>query len=136
MGDNTKAVLHRCSYKKVFWKYAANLKETNVRKCDLNKDCNFIEITLPHGYSPVYLLQIFRTAFCKNTYGGLLLAIQSSFTNSYLARNTRTRSETGFKYGTVFTKFELISQLVLVFFVNKWLTARIKYLSDKFTSTQ
>ena len=94
-------------------------RKTNVRNCDFNKNCNFIEITLPHGCSPVNLLHLFRAAFRKNTYGGLLLAIQSSFTNSYSARNTRTRSETGFKYGTVFTKFELISQLVLVFFVNK-----------------
>ena len=35
--------------------------------------CNFIEITLRHGYSPVNLLQIFRKTFLKNTYGGLLL---------------------------------------------------------------
>ena len=35
--------------------------------------CNFIEITLRHGYSPVNLLQIFRTPFHKNTYGRLLL---------------------------------------------------------------
>ena len=35
--------------------------------------CNFIEIVLQHGCSPVDLLHIFRTPFCKNTYGGLLL---------------------------------------------------------------
>ena len=63
----------------------------------INLLCNFIEITLRHGCSPVNLLHIFRTTFCKNTYGGLLLAIQSTFTNSYSTRNTRTRSETGFK---------------------------------------
>ena len=34
--------------------------------------CNFIEITLRHGCSPVNLLHIFRTALRKNTYGGLL----------------------------------------------------------------
>ena len=34
--------------------------------------CNFIEITLQRGCSPVYLLQIFRTPFYKHTYGGLL----------------------------------------------------------------
>ena len=33
--------------------------------------CNFIEITLRHGCSPVNLWHIFRTPFCKNTYGGL-----------------------------------------------------------------
>ena len=35
--------------------------------------CNVIEIALQHGYSPVNLLHIFRTPFCKNAYGGLLL---------------------------------------------------------------
>ena len=34
---------------------------------------NFIEITLRHECSPVYLLHIFRTPFPKNTSGGLLL---------------------------------------------------------------
>ena len=34
---------------------------------------NFIEITLQHGCSPVNLLNIFKTSFLKNTYGGLLL---------------------------------------------------------------
>ena len=35
--------------------------------------CNFIEITLRHGFSPVNLLHIFRKPFPKNTSGGLLL---------------------------------------------------------------
>ena len=35
--------------------------------------CNFIEITLRHGCSPVNLLSIFRTRFTKNTSGLLLL---------------------------------------------------------------
>ena len=35
--------------------------------------CNFIEITLRHGYSPVTLQYIFRTSFPKNTSEGLLL---------------------------------------------------------------
>ena len=35
--------------------------------------CNFIEITLRYGCSPVNLLHIFRTPFYKNTSGGLLL---------------------------------------------------------------
>ena len=34
--------------------------------------CNFIEITLRHGCSPVNLLYIFRTPFLKNTSGRLL----------------------------------------------------------------
>ena len=35
--------------------------------------CNFIEITLRHGCSPVNLLHIFRTLFPRNTSGGMLL---------------------------------------------------------------
>ena len=35
--------------------------------------CNFIEITLRHGCSPVNLLHIFRTPFTKNTSERLLL---------------------------------------------------------------
>ena len=34
--------------------------------------CNFVEITLGHGCSPLNLLYIFRTHFPKNTSGGLL----------------------------------------------------------------
>ena len=37
--------------------------------------CNFIEIALQHGCSPVNLLHIFGTPFLKNTYGGLLLSV-------------------------------------------------------------
>ena len=40
--------------------------------------CNFIEITLRYGCSPVNLLHIFRTPFFKNTSGRLLLLIASS----------------------------------------------------------
>ena len=35
--------------------------------------CNFIEIALRHGCSPVNLLHIFRTSFPKNTSEGSLL---------------------------------------------------------------
>ena len=34
---------------------------------------NFIEITLWYACSPVHLLHIFTTPFCKYTYGGLLM---------------------------------------------------------------
>ena len=37
--------------------------------------CNFIVIILPHEYSPVILLHIFRTRFYMNIYGALLLVI-------------------------------------------------------------
>ena len=36
---------------------------------------NFIQITLRHGCSPVYLLHIFRIPFLKNTCGPLLLIV-------------------------------------------------------------
>ena len=35
--------------------------------------CNFIEITLRHGCSPVNLLHIFRTPTPRNISGGLVL---------------------------------------------------------------
>ena len=60
----TEAALHRCSWEKVFWKYAASLQELL---------CNFIEITLRHGRSPVKLRHTFRTIFPKSTLGWLLL---------------------------------------------------------------
>ena len=37
--------------------------------------CNFIEIALQHGCSPVSMLHIFRTSFSENTSGGLILLI-------------------------------------------------------------
>ena len=44
--------------------------------------CNFIEITLRHGYS-VNLLHIFRTPFPKNTSEGLWLPLLSSVWRKY-----------------------------------------------------
>ena len=46
--------------------------------------CNFIEITLWHGCSPVNLLHIFRTPFTKNTSGWLLLEIIKNDVKSYM----------------------------------------------------
>ena len=69
-----ESALHRCSYKKVFLKYAAN--RTSMPNCDFNSinlQSNFIEIALRHGHSPVNLLHTFRTHYRK-TSGGLLLA--------------------------------------------------------------
>ena len=67
--------LHRCSYEKVFWKYAANLPKKTHTKVLL---CNFIEIILRHGFSPVHLLYIFRIPFPKNSSGGSLHFILES----------------------------------------------------------
>ena len=48
-------------------------KYTEEHPCRSVMLCNFIEITLWHGCSPVNLLHIFSTPFPKNTYGGLHL---------------------------------------------------------------
>ena len=51
-------------------------RRTPKPKCDFNKvACNFVEIILLHGCSPVNLLHIFRTRFPKDTPGQLLLAM-------------------------------------------------------------
>ena len=52
----SEAVLQRCFYKKVFWKYAANLQENT-------------EITFRHGCSPVNLY-IFRAIFLRTSLKG------------------------------------------------------------------
>ena len=55
-------------------------------KCNFNKvACNFIEITLRHGCSPINLLHIFRTVFPKNTSGGLLVPLIFALTNYFYA---------------------------------------------------
>ena len=43
--------------------------------------CNFIEITLRHGCSPINLIHIFRTLFYKITSGGLILQFIFLFFN-------------------------------------------------------
>ena len=47
-------------------------RRTPMPKCDF---CNFIEIALRHGCSPVNLPHLFRTPFPRNTSGRLLLSI-------------------------------------------------------------
>ena len=50
-----QAALQRCSCIKVFWKYAANLRENTHAKVWfqwISKAGSFIEITLQHGWSP------------------------------------------------------------------------------------
>ena len=45
------------------------------RGISIKLQSNFIQITLRHGCSPVYLFHIFRTPFLKNTCGALLLNV-------------------------------------------------------------
>ena len=73
---NSEAALQRCSWKKVFWKYAANLSRTPMSECDFNK----VALQLYWNRTSVWvfscnLLNIFRTSFPKNTPGWLLLLI-------------------------------------------------------------
>ena len=91
----TGASTQRCSYEKLFGKYAANL-QANMPKCDFNKSCkvkqsNFIEIILWHGCSPVYLIHIFRTPLPRNTSGWLLLCLCREYTQA-----TKDRSKFAF----------------------------------------
>ena len=64
-------------------------------KCDFNKLlCNFIEVALRHGCSPVNLLHIFRTTFPKNTSRRLLLKVYGNalhFQGNY--RNLKIKME-------------------------------------------
>ena len=64
-----KGVLKRCS------------KFTGEKPCrsviSIKMLCNFIEMTLWHGCSPVNFLRIFRTPFTKNISGRLLLRLHN-----------------------------------------------------------
>ena len=51
----SEAATQRCSYEKVFWKYAANLQENNHAK--VRFQCNFIEIALRHGHFGTFSLE-------------------------------------------------------------------------------
>ena len=50
-------------------------KFTGEQPCQSVISIKLLEIALGHGCSPVNLLHIFRTPFCKSTYGELLLII-------------------------------------------------------------
>ena len=67
-------------------RYFENMQQISSRtpmpKCSFNKVallCNFIEIALRHGCSPVNLLHIFKTPFPKNNSGRLLLRSSGFF---------------------------------------------------------
>ena len=50
--------------------------------------CNFIEITLRHGCSPIHLLHIFRTPFLKNTSEWMLLYL-SQFSHRRIFKTSK-----------------------------------------------
>ena len=68
-----EAALQRCSFKKVFWKYEANLQETTMPK----RDVNYVALQLWYDCFPVNLLNIFTTFFAKSTSGELRLKLES-----------------------------------------------------------
>ena len=59
-----KAALHRCSYKKVFWKYAVNFQKTPISKCDFNKMAK--ELYWNHTSAWVFPCKF--TAYFQNTF--------------------------------------------------------------------
>ena len=72
-------------------RYSENMHQIYCRACHAML-CNFFEVSLRHGCSPVNLLHIFRTPFYMSTYGGSLLykrqlilesACQSCLKNSF-----------------------------------------------------
>ena len=83
--NKSEAALERCSYKKVFWRYASNLQKNT--HAEVWFQSNFIEMTLRHRCSPVNLLHIFGTPFPKNTSGGLL---QENFIKSEFLEKRKT----------------------------------------------
>ena len=56
-----------------FRQISASLKQLSRLLVYIYMLCNFIEITLRHGFFRVHLLNILRPPFPKNIYGGLLL---------------------------------------------------------------
>ena len=78
-----KLVNHRSSHPEVFLRkdvMKINSKFTGKHPCrsviSIKFLCNFIDIALRHGCSPVNLLHIVRTPFPRNTSGWLFLQLQ------------------------------------------------------------
>ena len=94
--------------------------------CDVQRE--ILTIALDNKTQIFGLFICLFVYFRKNTYRGLLLAIQSTFINSRSTTNARTRSETGLKWTkrirnawTDFTKFELFYNLCYCFlWTSKW----------------
>ena len=90
-------------------------RRTPIAKYDFNKVvlqlCNFIEIALWYGCSPVNLLYIFRTPFPRKTSGWLILFIVC-FAASF--RNIKSTSSYSFFKNKYISTSEIISSLTLV----------------------
>ena len=59
-----EAALHRCSYKKVSWKYAVNFQRTPMSKCDFNKMAR----QLYWNHTSAWVLPCKFTACFQNTF--------------------------------------------------------------------
>ena len=97
--------------------------------------CNFIEITLRHGCSPVNLVHIFRTSFPKNTSDGLLLTSNNTKSNqniycicvlkliSFLDRDNK--SVFMFTYKVVIVRNPSLSNASFKFSNNRYKTCKL-----------
>ena len=96
---------------KICNKFTGEHQRRNVISIKLQS--NFIEIALRHGFSPVNLLQIFRTPFLENTSERLLLPIALfRYVQFFLKKYC-------FLYFTVFYfKILCILSLVIIIFDN------------------
>ena len=123
--------IRRCSpevfLEKVFWKYGSTFtgEYPCLKVISVKLLCNFIEIALRHGCSPVNLLHVFRTSFYKNTYEGLpvrqlLHACEAIFEE----KEKRTRYHTVNKTTWYFWRYihkpgNMWPNLVTIYFIHK-----------------
>ena len=85
--SKTKSSIYRCFIKGVLKIGSKVIGEHPRRSVILIKLlCSFTGITLRHRSSPVYLPQILRTTFHKNTYLGLLL-VKAPYKSGMIAKN-------------------------------------------------
>ena len=92
--------------------------------------CNFIEITLRHGCSPLTLLHIFRTPFSKNTTGWLLLIIVGNEPATLLNKKTKNHNVPGLLEPYLFPCFSSTTKTLGKL---KWYTKRRNYDIFKLT---
>ena len=79
--------------------------------------CNFIEMALRHGCSPVNLWHIFRTPFRKNKYGALLLKHSTAFRFDrikQISENYKTKHQSKFQTMINQTQRNIIKKNVII----------------------
>ena len=70
--------------------------------------CNFIEITLRHGRSPVNLLHIFRTPFLKSTSGRLFVSLLYQWFHDFWWQNFQTSTPSSWDGNNLSTKERVV----------------------------